>query len=42
MIWKDIVGYEGLYKVSDTGLVMSFKKTTPIIMKQWKGLAINL
>lgn len=25
MIWKDIVGYEGLYEVSDSGLVRSVK-----------------
>ena len=23
MVWKDVVGYEGLYMVSDTGVVMS-------------------
>jgi len=23
MIWKDVVGYEGLYKVSDTGIIRS-------------------
>lgn len=32
MIWKDVAGYEGLYQVSDTGLVRSRKK----ILKQWK------
>lgn len=25
-IWKDIEGYEGLYQISNTGLVKSFKK----------------
>ena len=25
-IWKDIEGYEGLYQVSNTGLIKSFKK----------------
>ncbi len=24
--WKDVVGYEGLYRVSDTGLVMSVRR----------------
>ena len=27
-IWKDIEGYEGLYKVSNTGKIMSFRKST--------------
>ena len=26
-VWKDIKGYQGLYKLSDTGLVKSFKKS---------------
>lgn len=42
MIWRDIKGYEGLYKVSDTGLIMSFKKSKPIIMKQWKRSSYKL
>lgn len=25
-IWKDVVGYEGLYKVSNLGFIKSFKK----------------
>ena len=32
MIWKDVKDYEGLYQVSDSGLVRSHKK----ILKQWK------
>ena len=32
MIWKDVKDYEGLYQVSDSGLVRSRKK----ILKQWK------
>lgn len=40
-MWKDIAGYEGLYKVSDEGLVMSFKKQ-PKILKQWKRSKYNL
>lgn len=27
MIWKNITGYEGLYQISDTGLVKSLKRT---------------
>ena len=33
-IWKDIVGYEGLYQVSNLGRVKSLKKYKPLIMKQ--------
>jgi hypothetical protein len=36
IIWKDLVGFEGLYKISNTGLVMSlsFKRTSiPQILK---------
>lgn len=32
-IWKDIPGYEGMYKVSDQGRVKSFRKKEPIILK---------
>lgn len=32
-IWKDIVGYEGLYQVSSKGNVKSFKYKTPRILK---------
>ncbi|MCT3083919.1 endonuclease [Lactococcus lactis] len=32
--WKDVVGYEGLYKVSNLGRVKSFHGDTPIILKQ--------
>ena len=28
MIWKDVVGYEGLYEVSNTGLVRTHKNKT--------------
>lgn len=28
-VWKDVVGYEGLYKVSNKGRVKSVKRTTP-------------
>lgn len=31
--WKDVVGYEGLYKVSNLGNVMSLKGKTPKLMK---------
>lgn len=37
MIWKDIKGFEGLYKVSDTGLVLSLGKglsTNPMHNKE--------
>ncbi|WP_304610373.1 NUMOD4 domain-containing protein [Muribaculum intestinale] len=34
-IWKDVVGYEGLYKVSNHGRVMSFcNRKTPLVLKQ--------
>ena len=32
-IWKDIVGYEGLYKVSNLGNVMSLRHKKPFLMK---------
>lgn len=32
-IWRDVVGYEGLYKVSNIGNVMSFCRKTPHLMK---------
>ena len=35
-IWKDIVGYEGLYKVSNLGNVMSFWHKKPKLIKQIK------
>ena len=28
-IWKDVVGYEGLYQVSNLGFIKSLKRTTP-------------
>lgn len=37
-IWKDVVGYEGLYKVSNTGLVKSiywYGKYREALLKQW-------
>ena len=34
-IWKDVVGYEGYYKVSNYGRVMSTWFKTPKIMKQY-------
>jgi hypothetical protein len=30
-IWKDVVGYEGLYEVSNVGNVRSFDKFVPIV-----------
>ncbi len=33
MIWKDIIGYEGLYQVSNTGLVKSLKGRRERILK---------
>ena len=40
MIWKDVVGYEGIYEVSDTGLVRTHKdKTTHSTrhgIRKWK------
>ena len=35
-IWKDVVGYEGLYKVSNLGNVMSFKHKKPKLLKPRK------
>lgn len=35
-IWKDIVGFEGLYEVSDLGRVKSYYKKIPIILKSKK------
>ena len=32
-VWKDVVGYEGLYKVSNFGNVMSLKGKKPLLMK---------
>lgn len=38
--WKDVVGYEGLYEVSDTGLVRTHKDKTTISkihgVRHWK------
>lgn len=46
MVWKEISGYEGLYEVSDTGLVRSLKFGKKRILsagKQRKGyLAVQL
>lgn len=33
MIWKDIKGYEGVYQVSDTGLVKSLERYSPCILR---------
>ena len=33
-VWKDVVGYEGLYQVSNLGRVKSFQKKSAIILKQ--------
>jgi hypothetical protein len=32
-IWKDVVGYEGLYQVSNLGMVLSLKRT----VRHWRG-----
>lgn len=32
-IWKDVVGYEGLYQVSNLGRVKSFHRKEPCILK---------
>lgn len=34
--WKDVVGYEGLYKVSDLGRIKSFYKKIAVILKSKK------
>ena len=36
-IWKDIVGYEGLYKVSNLGNVMSFWGKKPHLLRAGKS-----
>ena len=33
LIWKDVVGYEGTYKVSDTGLIMSYAR---LVQECWQ------
>ena len=35
-IWKDVAGYENLYKVSNLGNVISFKHKKPFILKPIK------
>lgn len=35
-IWRDVAGYEGLYKVSNLGNVMSLKHKKPKLMKPGK------
>ena len=32
-VWKDVVGYEGLYQVSNLGRVKSFKRKVVAILK---------
>ena len=32
-IWKDVIGYEGLYQVSNYGRIKSLKRT--INLKNW-------
>jgi hypothetical protein len=32
-IWKDVVGYEGLYQVSNSGIIKSLKRN----VKHWRG-----
>lgn len=41
MIWKDIKDYEGMYQVSDEGLIRSFKNKVKIL-KQWRRSKYNL
>ena len=36
--WKDIVGYENLYKVSNFGNVMSFKRKQPHLLRPGKSI----
>ena len=33
-VWKDVKGYEGRYKISNEGVLISLVKSKPIIMKQ--------
>ena len=34
-IWKDVESYEGLYRVSNYGVVISHKKNVPVVLKPW-------
>lgn len=34
-IWRDIPGYDGKYKVSNKGRVMSFWRSEPVVVKTW-------
>ena len=36
-IWKPVVGFEGLYQVSNLGRIMSFHKTRGRILKPYQG-----
>ena len=37
-IWRDIVGYEGIYKVSNLGNVLSLKSKKPHLLKQFSNI----
>ena len=36
-VWKDVVGYEGMYQISSLGRIKSFKRKKEIILKQSIG-----
>jgi hypothetical protein len=38
-IWKDVLGYEGIYQVSNLGRVKSFKRCKEKILKPYKDTA---
>lgn len=40
MIWKEIPGYEGLYEVSDTGLVKSLRTNKILSQRQWDNYLV--
>lgn len=40
-IWKDVIGYEGLYKVSNQGLVRTYPKTHGTVFKKEFGLKMK-
>jgi hypothetical protein len=41
-IWKDIVGYEGLYKVSDSGRVLSVRRNSVLSPGRGRYLMVTL
>ena len=40
MTWKELPGYEGLYEVSDTGLVKSLRSNKILSQRQWDNYLV--